>query len=590
MIAHNLNLLTAVTIFHLSSSKSGTASCKNKTHMNQPIATEKTNHFPDQWTRCDGLQWRQLLQAGLVSLEAHYPTINLLNVFPIPDGDTGTNMLNTLRKASEAIADDPNPHIGQVAEQYAAGARKGARGNSGVILSEIFQGIAHELGYRQTASVTAFVKAFRTAVSHAYASVSEPTEGTILSVITRVAEAAEVAAGQDVALRPFFRHIAEEAQDALLKTPEQLPILKQAGVVDSGGQGLVTILQSFVNVLEGVPVTDVTLNGSSLPSHIDSLGGSRELEYPYDVQFLLHGHNLDVAQVRSHVETMGDCTVIGGDSSLIKVHVHVKNPGEPLTYGASLGVISDVVVENMQRQMQQIVTQASGDPLPLPNDAISADQIGVVAVVSGTGFDAIFRSMRAAQTVYGGQTHNPSVEMLVTAVDSIPSRRVILLPNNKNIILAAQKAAQQSKKEVIVVPTHSAPQGLAAMLMLNLDGELADTAIAMEMASTDIITAAITTSTRTVTLNGLAVQEGETIGLLDGRLCAAGESVTVVLLNLLAHLEMEQHEIITLYRGIDMPSDDAELLQQTVASHFPEHVVELHDGFQPHYDVVIGIE
>ncbi|MEM7332955.1 MAG: DAK2 domain-containing protein [Chloroflexota bacterium] len=550
---------------------------------------EDNSIIPNLWTLCDGQQLKHLFKAALATLEKQYEYVNQLNVFPIPDGDTGTNMLLTLRKAYGAIQHSESAHIGQIAAQFARGALMEARGNSGVILSQIFQGLADGLQEAETASTQLMGDAMMLASSKAYKSVSDPTEGTILTVIRETAVSAEAYQGND--LRAFFETVLQQSKQTLAKTPELLPILKESGVVDSGGQGLAYLFQGMVDWINGKlqPIEPVDLpTAASLPAQAHAVPEGGQLENPYDVQFLLFGENLDVDAMRRKMDEIGDSTVVVGDASLIKVHVHVKNPGEPLSYAVQFGQIDDVVVENMQAQMEAIVGGATETAV----DAFEAqdDQIGVVAVVPGDGFATIFKSMRASQIIAGGQTNNPSVEDILNAIESVTTNNVIVLPNNKNILLTAETASQMSQKKVKVVPTKTMPQGLSAMVVLEVDGELEQTAVMMKAAAEEIMTAEVTRATRTVELDGVAVQEGDIIGLLNGRLTVAGDEITAVIKQLLDQIDMDEMEIITLYSGHDVTAEAKQNLHHQLQAFYPDIEFELHDGGQQHYDYILGIE
>ncbi|MCA9999616.1 MAG: DAK2 domain-containing protein, partial [Anaerolineales bacterium] len=444
-----------------------------------------------KWLHCHGQQLRKLARAGLVWLEKHHETVNALNVFPVPDGDTGTNMLLTMRSAYKRVETSEDTHVGKVAAQLSQGALMGARGNSGVILSQIWRGLARGLAERETFSTNDLAEAFRQAADTAYSGVMKPVEGTILTVIRESANEAGDAAKKSSDLRFLLERVLERAQQALERTPEQLPILKQAGVVDSGGQGLVYILEGMLRYVHGqLGVVDMAggavsgLAAVNAPAQALAAPEDGHIENPYDVQFILLGNNLDVLTVRNTIDAMGDSTVVVGDEQTIKVHVHVQDPGRPLSYGISLGQITDVVVENMQMQMEEII-QA---PAVAVQTAVSAPtlepgQIGVVSVAAGSGLADVFRSLGVVGVVNGRQTNNPSTEEIFQAIQDVPSDRVIVLPNNKNIILAAEAARDLSSKQVAVVPTRTAPQGFSAMLALNPDGELAETAVSMQTAA-----------------------------------------------------------------------------------------------------------
>jgi uncharacterized protein len=556
-----------------------------------------TKPTPPKWLQCNGQQFRKLAHAALLWLEQNHRHVNELNVFPVPDGDTGTNMLLTMRSAYGRIADNGETHVGTVAKAMAHGALMGARGNSGVILSQIWRGLARELQDKEAFTSADLAKALQEAADTAYSGVMRPVEGTILTIIKEAAAEAKDAAQKSQDLRFVLERVLERSEQALERTPEQLPILKQAGVVDSGGQGLVYILEGMLRYVHG-EIRDLEAQAAAMaqartqaaPAQAHAVPEGGSIENPYDVQFILMGQNLNVEEVRRRIDAMGDSTVVVGDETTIKVHIHVKDPGEPLSYGISLGHITDVVVENMQEQMEEIIHAMPAAVPTVETPTIEPGQIGVVAVAAGEGLANIFRSLGAVQIVNGGQTNNPSTEEIFQAIQDVPSNKVIVLPNNKNILLAAEAARDLSPKEVAVVPTRTTPQGLSAMLGLNPDGDLADTAKAMEMSYAYVATGEITRATRTVEIDGIKVEEGALLGLVNGRLCASGPEMNDILDSVLADMEMEEREILSIYYGQDVTDAEASAFGQQIEERYPDVELELLPGGQSHYFYILGAE
>ena len=537
-----------------------------------------------------------MTRAGLVWLEQNRDHVNSLNVFPVPDGDTGTNMLLTMRSAYSRVEQGEETHVGRVAGQVAQGALMGARGNSGVILSQIWRGLAAELSGKETFDATDLAAAFQSAADTAYKGVMRPVEGTILTVIREGAAEAADAVRKSDDLRFMLERVLERCQQALERTPDLLPILRQAGVVDSGGQGLVYILDGMLRYAQGRlqlngPTAEVAAPAPAAPQPAQARavpeGGS--LEFPYDVQFILTGRNLNVLEVRARIDAMGDSTVVVGDENTIKVHVHVSDPGQPLSYGISLGHISDVVVENMQEQMEDIVHGAPQAPLPAAA-TVQPDEVAVVVVASGPGLAGVFRSLGAAGVVNGGQTNNPSTEEIYQAIDELPTDKIIVLPNNKNIILAAEAARDLSVKQVAVVPSRSAPQGIAALMALNPDRDVTANAESMTRALKLVKTGEITRATRSVQLDGVEVQEGALIGLAEGRLTCSGPDELSVLGDLLEQLEVADCGLVTLYYGADVTLAQAADAAEFIRRRYPEVEVEVIEGGQPHYYYILGAE
>lgn len=549
-----------------------------------------------KWLHCNGRQLRKLSIAGLIWLEQNHQYVNSLNVFPVPDGDTGTNMLLTMRSAVESIPESENIRVDEVAAKLSRGALMGARGNSGVILSQIWRGLAKGLANKETFDAKELAAAFHQASETAYNGVMRPVEGTILTVIREGAAEAADAAQKSRDLRFVMERVIERCQQALERTPELLPVLKQAGVVDSGGQGLVYIFEGMLRYVNGA--LDRTAaqqrSGALAERTAQELAAPEggEIENPYDVQFILMGENLNVMEVRRQIDAMGDSTVVVGDEKAIKVHIHVKNPGDPLSYGISLGMITDVVVENMQLQMEEIIyAPAQANHLNGIEDVkVEPGQIGVVAVAAGSGLSDIFRSLGAANIIDGGQTNNPSTEEIFQAIQDVPTDKIIILPNNKNIILAAEAARDLSNKEVTVVPTRTAPQGFCALLALNPNGDLAHSAAGMYEAAQHISTGEITRATRSVDIDGVSVNEGEVIGLVDGRLSVSGIKLDQVLMQVLANMDMEEREIVSVYYGADVTQEEAEVVVAQIEALYPDVEVELLPGGQPHYYYILGAE
>ena len=562
--------------------------------------SEQSKHPSKNWLHCNGQQLRKLTQAGLIWLERNQQHVNELNVFPVPDGDTGINMVLTMQSAYRRIQNQDETHVGKVAGELAHGAMMGSRGNSGVILSQIWRGLAR--GFKEKAIFNAddLALAFREAAETAYNGVTRPVEGTILTVIREAAEEAADAARKSRDLRFMLERVLERCQQALARTPDLLPILKEAGVVDSGGQGLVYILMGMLRYVHGQmgdmemtmtqnkavsPLVDTPAQAHAVPK-----GG--QLEFPYDVQFILKGQNLNVKLVTDTIDVMGDSTVVVGDDRTIKVHVHVKDPGQPISYAVSLGAITDVVVENMQEQMEDIVaTTITFPPVPyIPEISLQPDQIGVVAIAAGSGLTNVFRSLGAATVVNGGQTNNPSTEEILQAIGAVPTNKVIVLPNNKNIILAAEAARDLSHKQVAVIPSRTVPQGISAMMGLNADGELMAICQAMTAAMGDVATGEITRATRSVTMDEVDVKEGQFIGLVDGRLRACDSTMTEVLAQVLEQMAMDEREIVTLYYGQDVSESEASAVAEQIEKLYPDIEVELLDGGQAYYYYILGAE
>lgn len=560
------------------------------------IEMTETPPTEQKWFQCHGQQLRKMAHAGLLWLDENHEEVNALNVFPVPDGDTGTNMLLTMRAAYKQIEKNEERHVGQVAGDLAHGALMGARGNSGVILSQIWRGLAKSLKGKETFTADDLADALKQAADTAYGGVMRPVEGTILTVIRSGADEAANAVQITKDLRFVLARVIESCQQTLEKTPDMLPVLKQAGVVDSGGQGLVYILEGMLRYAQGelsleqaAARRETAVTGGPAQAFAVPEGG--DLEFPYDVQFILMGEGLDVLEVRNNIDAMGDSTVVVGDETTIKVHIHVKDPGEPLSYGSGLGKITDVVVENMQMQMEEIVGGPSGNgSAAVPGVIVEPGQIGIVAVSPGKGLADIFRSLGVAYVVNGGQTNNPSTEEIFQAIQDVPTDKVIILPNNKNIFLASNAARELSPKQVAVIPTRTIPQGFSAMLYHDPDGDFEKTAAEMEAALDQIVTGEITRATRTVTLDGVEVHEGEVLGLVNGRLCTSGPKLDGVLERMCLDMEMADRELLSLYYGADVGEAEAQQVAEKIEALYPDIEIEVLPGGQAHYFYILGAE
>jgi DAK2 domain fusion protein YloV len=534
---------------------------------------------------CDGRGLKRLMRFGLAWLERHQEAINALNVYPVPDGDTGTNMLLTMQSAYGEIHDSPEEEVGRIAQKVAHGALMGARGNSGVILSQVFRGFARALEGVMAFSTIQFASALREAATMAYKGVIKPVEGTMLTVAREAAEASVLAAASSTDLRYVLEQVVHEARASVMRTPSLLPVLAEAGVVDAGGQGLLVILEGMLRYARGEQVTVDAELASAVdlrPLHLDGEEG-----FGYDIQFIIHGDGLRVEEIRDTIASMGDCALVVGDSGAVKVHVHSPEPGTPINYGASVGSLSRVIVENMQEQYQDFLLSKAQRPATPESPVCS---IGTVVVSPGLGLTQVFESLGASIVVPGGQTMNPSTEDLLKAIEAVNCDEVIILPNNKNIVMAAEQASALSEKNTQVVRTITVPQGISAVLALNYQADLATNARVMAEAAESIETAEITTAVRSVQIDGIRVKKGEVIGLVNGKLKARGKSPAEVVVKALEQMDVEEYEIITLYYGESVTTDEAQEVADEISERYPEQEIEVVDGGQPHYYYILSAE
>jgi DAK2 domain fusion protein YloV len=428
-----------------------------------------------------------------------------------------------------------------------------------------------------------FAHALQEGARVAYQAVIKPVEGTILTVVREMSDEAVQVATQLADLRELMVYIVHAAQESVSRTPSLLPVLREAGVVDAGGQGLFVIFEGMSRYLQGQ-----TLVGDAAMSEVvDLQAGAAEEGYGYDVQYVIEGQNLDVAQIRVDIAAMGESVLVVGDSTAVKVHVHTPQPGDPLNYGAQTGSLSRVIVENMQEQYQEfILSQAS----PVVHKEDERLDIATIVVSPGPGLSKLFQSLGGHVIVPGGQTMNPSIEQLLQAIGDARADEVLVLPNNSNIILAAEQAQALAEKSVRVIHTKTVPQGVSALLAYNYGADLDSNARAMERSAQEVRTGEVTTAVRDVRVNSLQVREGQIIGLVDGELLTAGEDLDTVVLDVLRRMDAEDAEILTLYCGETVAEENAQELVARIEASFPQAEVEIVEGGQPHYHYILSAE
>lgn len=551
-------------------------------------------------TQLDGVELRNLFSAGAVWLERNVGFVNSLNVFPVPDGDTGTNMLLTVQAAiREAHAADTRD-ADKIAAALSYGALLGARGNSGVILSQIMRGLARTLEKHPILTASLFAQALGEGARTAYKGVVKPVEGTILTVVREAGDGAMAAAAASDDLRVVLRGASDAARTAVLRTPQLLPVLKQAQVVDAGGEGLALILDGATRYLDGEPLALEAPQARA--QNLDSF--TREEGWGYDIQFHIRGQNLPVEEIRETIAAMGESALIVGDESLVKVHIHARNPGPIIQYGADQGALVNILIENMQAQYVDFKAGSTADTrigaenlgaiLPredAPSPHVEPIQdIATIAVTPGEGVRTIFESLGISATVNGGPTMNPSARDLLDAIDSVTARGVILLPNDKNIILAANQAGDLSSKTIRVIPSLHFTQGIAALLAFNFQADLDSNINVMTGAMRRIRTVEVTHATRAAEVNGIRVDNGQPIALLDGELTAANDRVEPLIVDALQEAGAQESEVITLYYGSQVTPADAEPIRSLVMRTFPDQEVEIYSGGQPLYPYVFSIE
>ncbi len=543
----------------------------------------------------DGQDLKKAILAGAAWLEQHREAINALNVFPVPDGDTGSNMSATMKSAIRTIVDSEETSAGVIAARIAHDALLGARGNSGVILSQTLRGLAQGLDKKATFTATDLAAAFEQASRMAYRAVLKPVEGTILTVVRETAEAALRSAEKGDDLVTLLQEVVTSARHSVARTPDLLPTLKQAGVVDAGGQGFCTLLEGIWHYTRGeaggatVIPTTVATNQPAIDAHVKKGRVTVEEEFGYEVVFLVRGQKLDVEQIRQTIIDMGGVsTVVAGDERMLKVHTHIATPGKILDYGVSLGSLTDINIENLQ---EQSLTYAAESALEHADEQEEETvQITTVAVASGSGFEKVFEGLGVSELVSGGQTMNPSIEELLTAVDTAAGKQVILLPNNSNVILSAQQVKNLTNKEIYVVPSKTLPQGIAALLAFNYAADFATNCQAMTEAIEHIHTVEITTAVRSVQIDSVTVREGDFIGVINGNLAVAGQDIQMVLQDTLQRMQIDNYEIVTLYYGADVTAEAAQETSRRIKEQHSHLEIEVVDGGQLYYAYILSAE
>jgi len=542
-------------------------------------------------TTFGGREFKEMFAAGSSWLEKSVADVNAINVFPVPDGDTGTNMHLTLRSTLEEAERAVNQSVGEISKAMAQGALMGARGNSGVILSQFFRGLAKGLDKNENMSPDAWAKALMEASHTAYKGLSQPAEGTILTVIRDTATAAQNAAqSYPDDFIAVLEACVDAAKESVARTPLLLPVLRDAGVVDAGGQGFYVIIQGAMLYMKGelegmkfskpeiVAATGVETSG------VPQISMEKEEPYGYCTNFLLVGQKLNPDKVRDRLEGKGQSIVVAGDSNNIRVHIHTYDPGAVLRFATSMGTLHHIQIQNMDDQHEGFLEMQQ------PAKAPTVD-IAIVTVAPGNGLTEVFKSLGATAIVPGGQTMNPSVKEILQQVDAVPSKKVIVLPNNKNIVLSASQVKPLTSKEVAIIPTKTLPQGIAALLAFNYEGTMEENVKAMEEAMTVVKTVEITRSVRSTKLNGLEIKEGNFICIIDDKdIVAASNNIEDVIFKGIATAGISSSEVVTIYYGSDVVANDAEAMLAKIREKYPDKQIEMVSGGQPHYHYIISIE
>ena len=554
----------------------------------------------------NGHLWKQMMVAGAKTLELRKREVDALNVFPVPDGDTGTNMFLTIQSAARDSDKVTSDAISDVAAAASMGSLMGARGNSGVILSQLLRGIAKGFEGLPSANSLQVAKALQTGVDTAYKAVMKPVEGTILTVSKETAKAALTMAKGGGTLLETLQEAHLKGMKCLARTPDMLPVLKQAGVVDAGGQGFLIILGGWIAVLTGETISSDSLfeAGDKTTPKVQETQATKQaimkiedLDYPYCTEFLVKGTDLRVERIRHDLKNRGDCLLVVGTPEVIKIHVHVKNPGKILDYALQWGSLHQVQIHNMLEQNESMAHDMKVEPTEGLEETKSLSEnqpwkeYGFVAVVMGQGISDVFKNLGVDEVVFGGQTMNPSTEDLAQAVRKISARHVYILPNNGNIIMAARQVEDIVKdRGVTVISSKSIPQGISALLAFNTEGEAKTNAQNMERALGNVGSGEVTYAVRDSQFGTLTITSGDILGLVEDTIVTTGQALLEVAQATLEKMDWKRHELVTIFYGEETKSEEIERLQAWLKVQNPNVGVEVHPGRQPLYYYIFGVE
>jgi len=540
----------------------------------------------------DGYALQTLIEAGLTWLRTNQQIVNSLNVFPVPDGDTGTNMVLTMQAAFDEINNNRDHNLGKIAHAIAHGALMGARGNSGVILSQLWRGFARSLDYRNELDGPNLVHALEEARDTAYKGVVRPVEGTILTVAKDIASTAKETLTESDDPITILERIVVAADESVARTPDLLEDHKKAGVVDAGGKGLFFLLEGMLRYIKGLPLdsaitTVQPLAAMNLEETLENVEPGQDYEVVVDFQPF---QPLNLELFYNDLQNMGTSIQVGEGDGIYRMHIHVptKKRYEPIDYTMALGTVTKVSMENLIAQMEQIEQEVASSKMKMA--PIEFGDIAVVAVAPGPGIARVFASLGVAAIVEGGQTMNPSTQDIIHAFENLPTDKIIIIPNNKNIILAAKAAAELTVKKVAVIPSHTVPQGLAAVLRLIPTGDFDGVVSEMTAALQDVQTGEITTAVRNANVEDIKIQEGQIIALLNEDLVLSASTLEEACLGLLTKANAGDYELITLFYGADVPKQEVNRIADLIRSAYPEQELEIQDGGQPHYPFIVSIE
>ena len=546
--------------------------------------------------------FQEMVQAGATRLNKQAEYVNSLNVFPVPDGDTGTNMGMTIENGAKEVSDRSASTVGEAAGIFAKGLLMGARGNSGVITSQLFRGFSQSVKDKEELDGAALAAAFQSGVEVAYKAVMKPVEGTILTVSRGAAIGAKKKAESTNDAVEVMRAALEGAKTALAKTPDMLPVLKEVGVVDSGGQGLVFIYEGFLSALTGefiaseeFQATPATMSEMINAEHHKSVAGhvaTEDIKFGYCTEIMValkqgptYVKDFDYDEFRNYLNNLGDSLLVVNDDEIVKVHVHTEDPGLVMQEGLKYGSLVKVKVDNMRNQHEAQVEKEERQAKP-----VEEKEYAIIAVVAGDGLADIFKAQGVDYIISGGQTMNPSTEDFVKAVEELNARNIIILPNNKNILMAAQSAAEVIDQPAAVVETKTIPQGLTSLLAFDESKSIEENYERMSASLSDVVSGSVTTAVRDTTIDGLEIHENDNLGMVDGKIVVSNPDMMETLEETFAHMLDEDSEIVTIYVGEDGSEELANELAQALAEKYEDVEVEIHRGGQPVYPYLFSVE
>lgn len=543
----------------------------------------------------NGSDFKKMVEGGVAALDLNRATIDELNVFPVPDGDTGTNMSLTINSALRGLNESSGTKLSELALDFSKGALRGARGNSGVITSQIMKGFAVALSEKEEMTAKDFAESLKQGTEIAYGAVTKPKEGTILTVVRIMAETAiSITKKKTLEIEDFLQQILDSGEEILAQTPEMLPVLKKAGVVDAGGKGLLTIFYGFLSALKGEKI-ELKQEPQKVKPAVENVSEDfydndyENITFAYCTEYFITNIKSkttlsDIDTLRDSLMQIGDCVLVIGDLDLIKVHVHTNSPDKALKYALNLGELDSLKIENMLQQHRQIVAKREAE---MPKEK---KECGIVSICAGKGLADIFRDLGCDFVVEGGQTMNPSVYDILNAINKVYAKQVYVLPNNGNIILAAQQAKELADVNVCVIPSKTVPEGIAAMVAFDHTLDVNSNEKNMNNAVSTVITAEVTHAVRNTRMNGFAVKEGDIIGISDKKIVAVGQSVEDTVVDTVAASKNDDIEMVTLYYGEEVKEEDAGKLVERLEELFPDMEFAVYFGGQPHYYYMISLE